>query len=110
MRSRNFGRRGRDFAREVKRGEAPFTRAKFTPDASIDLHGLHPDDAMRRLRQAVEGGVYRGEALAVIHGKGRGILRERTRRYGAGASEVKRVWNGEDVPLPEGDGVTIFFL
>ena len=65
---------------------------------------------MRRLRQAVEGGVYRGEALAVIHGKGRGILCERTRRYGDGASEVKRVWNGEDVPLPEGDGVTIFFL
>lgn len=65
---------------------------------------------MRRLREAVEGGEYRGRSLEVIHGKGRGILRERARRYGSSAPEVKRTWNGEDVFLPQGDGVTIFFL
>ena len=39
-----------------------------------------------------------------------GVLREATRRYAASAPEIKRVWNGEDVFLPEGDGMTIFFL
>ncbi|MCF0233982.1 MAG: Smr/MutS family protein, partial [Thermoguttaceae bacterium] len=46
----------------------------FRPDASIDLHGFHPDAAMERLRLAVDSGRYRGKTLEVIHGCGRGVL------------------------------------
>ena len=88
---------------------------RFEPDASIDLHGLHPDEALRRTRVLMESPEYRGKSLMVIHGKGLhgksyGTLRERVREMGARSPLVKRVWNGEDVFLPGGDGVTVFFL
>ena len=110
MGNRRFSRKSRAFAQKLKRGEAAIGRTSFVADAWIDLHGLRADEALRRVRQAVEGGEYRGKSLAIVHGKGQGVLREATRRYASSAPEIKRVWNGEDVFLPEGDGMTIFFL
>ncbi|MBR0225867.1 MAG: Smr/MutS family protein [Thermoguttaceae bacterium] len=57
---------------------------RFEPDASIDLHGLHPDEALRRTRVLMESPENRGKSLMVIHGKGLhgksyGTLRERVR-------------------------------
>ncbi len=84
--------------------------SRFEPDASIDLHGYRPDAAMYQLSRMVDSGRYRGKALEVVHGQGRGVLREMVREWGARSPLVKRVWNGEDVFLPGGGGVTIFFL
>ena len=84
--------------------------AKFEPDATIDLHGYRPDAALERLRRAVESGQYRGKALEVVHGQGRGALRDLVRDWGRRSRLVTKMWNGEEVFLPGGGGVTIFFL
>lgn len=84
--------------------------SRFEPDASIDLHGRRPDAAMELLRQTVESGRYRGKALEVVHGQGRGILREQVREYACASALVMRSWAGEEFFLPGGGGVTIFFL
>ena len=83
---------------------------KFEPDASIDLHGRRPDAALEYLRRAVESGRYRGKALEVIHGQGRGVLREQVREWARRSSCVREVWTGEDYFLPGGGGVTVLFL
>jgi len=84
--------------------------SKFEPDATIDLHGRRPDAAIEYLRRTVESGRYRGKALEVVHGQGRGVLRDLTREWGERSALVKRMWFGEDVFLPGGGGTTIFFL
>ncbi len=84
--------------------------ARFEPDASIDLHGYRPDAAMDLVRRAVESGRYRGKTLEVIHGHGSGVLREMTRKYAASSHAVKRYCGGEELFLPGGGGVTIFYL
>ena len=104
----------REKRRKNERSPADAMRG-FEPDASIDLHGLHPDEALRRTSVMLESPEYRGKTLMVIHGKGLngksyGTLRSRVRELGASSRFVKRVWNGEDVFLPGGDGVTVFFL
>ena len=83
---------------------------RFEPDASIDLHGRAPDAAMALLRREVESGRRRGSSLAVIHGQGRGVLRELVRKYGRESRLVIKCWPGEDYFLPGGGGVTVFFL
>ena len=82
----------------------------FEPDFSIDLHGFHPDAAMERLRREVESGAHRGKALEVIHGCGRGVLRERVREWAERSPMVRKIWPGEDCFLPGGGGVTVLFL
>jgi DNA mismatch repair protein MutS2 len=75
----------------------------------IDVRGYEPDDAIRAvetfLENAVMGGVDRAR---IIHGKGRGILRERLKRWLKGQPAVKEFQLGE---LREGGtGVTIVTL
>lgn len=74
----------------------------FEPDFSIDLHGFHPDAAMERLRREVESGARRGKTLEVIHGCGRGVLRERVRAWAERSPMVRKIWPGEDCFLPGG--------
>ena len=83
---------------------------RFEPDASIDLHGRTPEAAMEYLRRATESGRYRGKSLLVVHGQGRGILRERVRAWGRESRCVREIWPGEDYFIPGGGGVTVFFL
>lgn len=83
---------------------------RFEPDVSIDLHGRHPDAALELLRREIDSGRYRGRALEVVHGQGRGVLRERVREYARVSPLVKKYWPGEDYFLPGGGGVTVFFL
>ncbi len=81
------------------------------PDVAreIDVRGFEPDDAIRAveafLENAVMGGVDRAR---IIHGKGRGILRERLKHWLKGQPAVKDFQLGE---LREGGtGVTIVTL
>ena len=83
---------------------------KFKADASIDLHGLRPDEALARVRRMVESGRYSDKSIEIIHGQGRGVLRERVREWGERSSKVKRMVCAEDIGFLGGGGVTIFFL
>jgi DNA mismatch repair protein MutS2 len=75
----------------------------------IDVRGFEPDEAIRAveafLENAVMGGVDRAR---IIHGKGKGILRERLKHWLKGQPAVKEFQLGE---LREGGtGVTIVTL
>ena len=86
-------------------------RAVEIPEVAheIDVRGYEPDDAIRAveafLENAVMGGVDRAR---IIHGKGRGILRERLKHWLKDQPAVKEFQLGE---LREGGtGVTIVTL
>jgi DNA mismatch repair protein MutS2 len=86
-------------------------QAPDIPEArrEIDVRGYEPDDAIlaveRFLEDAVMGGV---ETARIIHGKGKGILRDRMKRWLKGQPTVKEFRLGE---LSEGGtGVTIVTL
>ncbi|HXF59437.1 MAG TPA: Smr/MutS family protein, partial [Candidatus Saccharimonadales bacterium] len=93
------------------KGEAPLRREIEIPEVAreIDVRGFEPDDAIRAveafLENAVMGGVDRAR---IIHGKGKGILRERLKRWLKDQPAVKEFQLGE---LREGGtGVTIVTL
>jgi DNA mismatch repair protein MutS2 len=73
-------------------------------DATLDLHGKTADEAIARLTSALNDSHI--NTLLVVHGKGEGILRRRTRAFLRSHPEVREVRNGEDAGLPGGDGVT----
>ncbi len=92
-------------------GKAALKREIEIPEVSreIDVRGYEPDDAIRAveafLENAVMGGVDRAR---IIHGKGKGILRERLKRWLKDQPAVKEFQLGE---LREGGtGVTIVTL
>jgi hypothetical protein len=75
----------------------------------IDVRGFEPDDAIRAvevfLENAIMGGV---DSARIIHGKGKGILRDRMKRWLKEQPTVKEFRLGE---LREGGtGVTIVVL
>ncbi len=89
----------------------PLKREVEIPDVAreIDVRGYEPDDAIRAveafLENAVMGGVDRAR---IIHGKGKGILRDRLKKWLKGQPAVKEFQLGE---LREGGtGVTIVTL
>jgi len=93
------------------KNETPLRREIEIPEVSreIDVRGYEPDDAIRAvetfLENAVMGGVDRAR---IIHGKGKGILRERLKRWLKDQPAVKEFQLGE---LREGGtGVTIVTL
>ncbi|MDO4587005.1 MAG: Smr/MutS family protein [Planctomycetia bacterium] len=82
----------------------------FKADLTLNLHGMNPEAAEERVRRTLESGRYRGKIILIIHGQGRGILRERIRNWAKQSRLIKTIWNGEDYFLPGGGGVTAFFL
>ncbi len=96
---------------EQSNGGGALKREIEIPEVSreIDVRGFEPDDAIRAveafLENAVMGGVDRAR---IIHGKGKGILRERLKRWLKDQPAVKEFQLGE---LREGGtGVTIVTL
>jgi len=96
---------------ERSKEEKPLRREVEIPDVAreIDVRGFEPDDAIRAvetfLENAIMGGVDRAR---IIHGKGRGILRERLKHWLKDQPTVKEFQLGE---LREGGtGVTIVTL
>jgi len=90
---------------------APLRREIEIPEVAreIDVRGFEPDDAIRAveafLENAIMGGVDRAR---IIHGKGRGVLRERLKHWLKDQPTVKEFQLGE---LREGGtGVTIVTL
>ena len=109
----NAGNAGqtKDEARRSKSETAPLRREVVIPDVAheIDVRGFEPDDAIRAvetfLENAIMGGVDRAR---IIHGKGRGVLRERLKHWLKDQPTVKEFQLGE---LREGGtGVTIVTL
>ena len=96
---------------DQSKGDLSRSRVVEIPQVAheIDVRGYEPDDAIRAvetfLENAVMGGVDRAR---IIHGKGRGILRERLKRWLRDQPAVKEFQLGE---LREGGtGVTIVTL
>jgi DNA mismatch repair protein MutS2 len=75
----------------------------------VDVRGFEADDAVRAVERVLEDASMSGApAVRIIHGKGRGILREQMKRFLAKNSLVKEFRLGE---LGEGGtGVTIVTL
>ncbi|MDD3587148.1 MAG: Smr/MutS family protein, partial [Thermoguttaceae bacterium] len=84
------------------------TMKAYRTDIVIDLHDMTPDEAQMLVQRTCR--VSGGKSLMIIHGRGKGILRERVRNWGRNSSLVRRVVCGEDGLLPGGNGVTVFFL
>lgn len=77
--------------------------------ASLDLRGLMADEALDSLDKYLDGAMLRGiSQVTIIHGKGRGILRERVQDALSTCSFVKKYRLGE---MNEGGtGVTVVEL
>jgi len=75
----------------------------------VDVRGLEPDEAIRAVERFLEDAVMGGvDRARIIHGKGKGILRERMKRWLKDQPLVKEFRLGE---LGEGGtGVTIVTL
>ena len=77
--------------------------ASFNPE--IDLHGMSVRSALSTLDQWIDQASLLGhKQLKIIHGKGKGILRNATRTYLRSHSQVKRVIAQH--PYLGGEGVT----
>ncbi len=74
-------------------------------DHYLDLHGLTGDEAVFSLKNFIS--THRNAVVLVSHGKGSGTLRSRIRLFLRDNPSVTNVLYGENVPVPEGDGVTI---
>jgi len=97
--------------KDLSKEKAPLRREIEIPEVAreIDVRGFEPDDAIRAveafLENAIMGGVDRAR---IIHGKGRGVLRERLKHWLKDQPTVKEFQLGE---LREGGtGVTIVTL
>jgi len=77
-------------------------------DQLFDLHGLTGDDAVFRLKNFIS--LHKNITVMINHGKGTGTLRTRVRAFLRQHSSVSSVRPGEELGLPEGDGVTIITI
>jgi DNA mismatch repair protein MutS2 len=91
--------------------ETPLKREVEIPEVAreIDVRGFEPDDAIRAVETFIENAVMGGvDHARIIHGKGKGILRERMKHWLKEQPAVKEFRLGE---LREGGtGVTIVTL
>jgi len=103
-------RRGESKAAESPKS-APLKREVEIPEVprEIDVRGYEPDDAIRAVEAFLENAVMGGvDHARIIHGKGKGILRERMKHWLKEQPVVKEFRLGE---LREGGtGVTIVTL
>lgn len=84
--------------------------SRFQADLTVNLHNMTGEAALWRLKRTLEPGHYRGKTVLVIHGFGKGVLRETVRAWAKKSPLVKSVWPGEDYFLDGGGGVTALFL
>jgi DNA mismatch repair protein MutS2 len=75
----------------------------------VDVRGFETDDAVRAVERFLEDASVGGlQTVRIIHGKGKGILREQMKRFLSGNQLVREFRLGE---MGEGGtGVTIVFL
>ena len=96
-------------AREVPPTSAPGLLDRDDAKTEVDVRGFEADDAVRAVERFLEDASMSGApAVRIIHGKGKGILREQMKRFLARNSLVKDFRLGE---IGEGGtGVTIVTL
>lgn len=102
------GGHGRD---KGDRAEAPpFTGPDLSASGTeVDVRGFEADDAVRAVERFLEDATVGGiQIVRIIHGKGRGILREEMKRFLAQNQLVKEFRLGEN--REGGAGVTIVTL
>lgn len=75
----------------------------FNPE--IDLHGLNIQDAIKVLDKWIDQGILAGHRhLRIIHGKGKGLLRQEVHRYLKTNEMIRKIIDNH--PFPGGSGVT----
>lgn len=74
-------------------------------DYYLDLHGFTGDDAVFKVKNLIS--LHKDAVLLIVHGKGSGTLKLRIRHFLSTHPQVKKVLFGENLNLPEGEGVTI---
>ncbi len=83
---------------------------RFQADITLNLHHLTAEAALWTLRRKLESGNIQGKTVLVIHGYGKGRLRETVRNWASHSPLVKKVWEGEEYFLDGGGGVTALFF
>ncbi len=78
-------------------------------NTSIDLHGMHVQEALAALDKFIDKAILLGQArLKIIHGKGTGTLRQAVKTYLQSHGNIKKISN--DMPWEDYGGVTIVTL
>ena len=90
---------------ETLKSNRPSRRSIIQYDFLCDLHGLTSDEALARVKNAIS--VRKNAVIMINHGKGSGTLRSAVRGFLSRNPAVKKVQHGENLGLPEGDGVTM---
>ncbi|HEX7078032.1 MAG TPA: Smr/MutS family protein [Candidatus Eisenbacteria bacterium] len=96
-------------ARDSSRPLAPEAPDLSESKSEVDVRGYEADDAVRAVERVLEDAVVGGlQTVRIIHGKGKGVLREQMKRFLAHHQLVKEFRLGE---MGEGGtGVTIVTL
>ena len=77
----------------------------FNYDIILDLHGKTLEDAISATEKVIYSGRYSNVML--IHGHGKGILKNGLRNFLKNCKYVKETIPGEDMNIPGGSGITI---
>ena len=93
----------------VSKSHRPKKRVKKDYDASLDLHGLTADKAIRRVKAFLLSCLERQKKrVLIIHGKGSGVLRYEVRSFLGGSELVAQV---QDAPSKlGGEGAVLVLL
>ncbi len=80
----------------------------FNYDIILDLHGKNLEDAVYELEKCIYSG--NSESIMIIHGHGKGVLRNGIRSFLANCKYIKDTMYGEDLNIPGGSAITIVYL
>ena len=80
----------------------------FNYDVIIDLHGKTLEDAIFEIEKIIYSGLYSN--VMIIHGHGKGILKNGLRGFLGNCKFVRETIHGEDINIPGDSGITIIYL
>ena len=77
----------------------------FNYDITLDLHGTTLEDAIFEVEKVIYSGRYSN--AIIIHGHGKGILKNGLRNFLKDCKYVKEMIPGEELNIPGDSGITI---
>jgi DNA mismatch repair protein MutS2 len=100
----------RPYERPVRKNHLSWSINQFIDfNPALDLHGLPPHEAIQALDKWIDQGVLSGHRhLRIIHGKGKGILRQHVHQYLRSNRIVSKIIDNH--PFSGGSGITYIEL
>ena len=83
-------------------------QVQYFYDITVDLHGYILEDAILELERIIYAGKY--NSALIIHGRGKGILKDGLRKYLRESNYIKEFYPGENLNIPGSDGVTVVYM